>query len=139
MTKIDRQKVYEKFGGKCAYCGCELNGKWHVDHAEALQRHSTFDRIKKKFVHTGTCQYPDRDNIENCFPACVSCNLYKSTCDIETFRWKIGHTIEALNRDSTQYKFAERFGLIIETKTPVKFYFEKCAEPVPRYDENGPF
>jgi 5-methylcytosine-specific restriction endonuclease McrA len=127
MTKSDRRKVWCKFGGKCAYCGCELTGKWHIDHAQALQRHSTYDRVKKRFVHTGECQYPERDTIDNCMPACVSCNLYKSSSDIETFRWKIGNTITALNRDRTQYQFAKRYGLLNETGLKVKFYFETIA------------
>jgi hypothetical protein len=50
--------------------------------------------------------------------------LYKSSCDVETFRWVIGNTVTALNRDRTQYRFALRFGLIQETVKPVVFYFE---------------
>ncbi len=34
MTKTDRQKIFDKYGGKCAYCGCELQKGWHVDHVE---------------------------------------------------------------------------------------------------------
>lgn len=128
MTKKQRQEIFNKCAGKCAYCGCDLTGKWHVDHAEALQRHSRYDIERKKFVHTGECQYPERDTIENCLPSCVSCNLYKSSCDIETFRWKIGNTITALNRDRTQYQFARRYGLIQETEVKVEFYFEKMQK-----------
>lgn len=30
-----------KFGGRCAYCGCELPEKgWHADHVEAVLRKS---------------------------------------------------------------------------------------------------
>ena len=27
MEKIDRKKVFGKYGGHCAYCGCELTPK----------------------------------------------------------------------------------------------------------------
>lgn len=30
-----------KFGGRCAYCGCELPEKgWHADHVQAVLRKS---------------------------------------------------------------------------------------------------
>lgn len=33
LTKKQRAILREKFGGKCAYCGCELPEKgWHADH-----------------------------------------------------------------------------------------------------------
>ena len=33
MEKKVRQSVFDKYGGRCAYCGCELDSKWQVDHA----------------------------------------------------------------------------------------------------------
>jgi len=38
MTK--RQKVYDKFNGRCAYCGCELKAGFHIDHIEPIRRNS---------------------------------------------------------------------------------------------------
>ena len=33
MGKIDRQKVFDKCGGKCGYCGCDIDIKnFQVDH-----------------------------------------------------------------------------------------------------------
>lgn len=34
MKKADREKIFYKYGGRCAYCGCELTKGWHVDHIE---------------------------------------------------------------------------------------------------------
>lgn len=33
LTKKQREKLRMKFGGRCAYCGCELPEKgWHAGH-----------------------------------------------------------------------------------------------------------
>ncbi len=38
LTKKQRTELRMKFGGRCAYCGCELSDKWHADHVEAVRR-----------------------------------------------------------------------------------------------------
>jgi 5-methylcytosine-specific restriction endonuclease McrA len=38
MTKKDRQLIFDKYNGKCAYCGCDLKKGWHVDHVEPVRR-----------------------------------------------------------------------------------------------------
>lgn len=50
MTKKQRQEVYDKFGGRCAYCGCELGKRWHADHLECLHRDSAYDKEKDGFT-----------------------------------------------------------------------------------------
>lgn len=114
MNKKERQIVFNKFGGKCAYCGCELTKGWHVDHLEPLYRN-----LKKP-----GCMRPENENKDNLMPSCASCNNYKSTFGLETFRKEIGLLVERLNKTYTQYKIAKRFGLIEETGIGVEFYFE---------------
>ena len=111
MTK--REKVYQKFLGKCAYCGCELNGKFHIDHIEPIRRNSD-----------GSALNPENENIENLNPACPSCNIMKHSLSIEQFREMISNFVVNLNKYNNQYKFAKKFGLVTETKNEVKFYFE---------------
>lgn len=53
MKKADRQKVFEKFGGRCAYCGCELTNGWHVDHIEPVVRKQRFIKGYYKHIATG--------------------------------------------------------------------------------------
>jgi len=44
LTKAQRAVLREKFGGRCAYCGCELPEKgWHADHLEPVMRESEQD------------------------------------------------------------------------------------------------
>lgn len=66
--------------------------------------------------------------MDNLYPACISCNINKHSLSVEVFRENIQGFIKSLNRDSTQYKVAKRYGLIEETNIPVKFYFEEYQE-----------
>lgn len=111
--KITRQQLFNKYGGKCAYCGCELQKVWHADHLLPLVR-SPF---------TGGYQYPERNNNDNLMPSCPSCNNYKHSFSLEEFRRLIGDLRNQLMR-TTQYKISLRYGLITENDIDIKFYFE---------------
>ncbi len=149
MKKSDRQKVYDKFGGRCAYCGNELVKGWHVDEIEPVIRNKKWvaahwgegeketsdcnkethpDKIFRKwidgkFVSAG-CEFPENFRVENQNPACASCNINKHSGSLEDFRKLIVGFMKHLNEVSTQYKIAKRYGLITETNIEVKFYFE---------------
>lgn len=116
MKKQDRQLILDKYSGKCAYCGEELQKGWHVDHIEPMV--SNMD---------GTNKYPERDVIENYNPSCASCNIQKNSFTIEQFRENIKRFIPSLNQYSTQYKFAKKYGLVSENEVEVKFYFEQYS------------
>ena len=110
LRKAERKAVYNKTGGHCAYCGCDLKFEdMQVDHVVPLNGWSK----------QGT------DTLDNMLPACRSCNHYKSIMDIENFRKMVENMPTALARDSVTYKNAVRFGLVIPNPHPVKFYFEK--------------
>lgn len=38
MKAADRKLIFDKYEGKCAYCGCELQKGWHVDEIEPCRR-----------------------------------------------------------------------------------------------------
>lgn len=142
-----RQLIFDRYGGRCAYCGCELQKGWHVDHASPVHRIKKYVggefitkdtgevATDKDFEVNNFKQLPrilkpagmlkaHNDCFENLMPSCASCNLYKHSADIETFRIILTNTIRGLNNNSTPYKFAKRYGLIQETIKPVTFYFE---------------
>lgn len=127
MKKSDRQKVFDKYGGKCAYCGCELQKGWHVDEIEPVVRNwkyvwdSSLNRNRK--VADGCC-HPERFHIDNQNPSCASCNINKHSMPLEEFRKTIAKFVNSLNLYSVQYKFAKKYGLVEETQKPVVFYFE---------------
>lgn len=112
-----RKAIWDKSNGHCWYCGCELGEKgWHADHFEPIKR--------KWWLSENACEHPERDTEENKVPACASCNMMKSSMPLESFRNVIEGFIKSLNRDSTQYKFAKKYGLIKETEASVTFWFE---------------
>ncbi|WP_159732690.1 hypothetical protein [Sphingobacterium sp. 18053] len=57
----------------------------------------------------------------------MSCNTIKGSLSQESFRKAIGGFIRSLHRDSTQYKFAKRYGLLQEKEEVVRFYFEEIG------------
>jgi len=122
--KTDRQIIFDKFGGKCAYCGCELQKGWHVDHIQPIVRDFKYSKHKSRFEHTGSCRNPKNENLDNYNPSCASCNIQKNSFTLEQFRNNIKQFVNSLNQYSTQYKFAKRYGLITETNIDVIFYFE---------------
>jgi len=114
MRKQDRELIYKKYQGRCAYCGCELPDRWHVDHIKPVVRNP----------RSGIPELPERDNYDNYNPSCPSCNIVKGSITLEQFREHISYFITSLNLYSTQYKFAKKYGLVQETGNPVVFYFE---------------
>jgi 5-methylcytosine-specific restriction endonuclease McrA len=102
-----RNKIYNKFGGCCAYCGEEITIKqMHIDH------------IYPQFLG-GT------DDIDNLNPACAPCNLWKKTYTVDEFRRQIELQAERLRKYQGGFRLAERFNQIKETGEPVIFWFER--------------
>lgn len=117
LTKKMRQHVWDKSGGKCWYCGCELPMKgWHADH---------FNPVKRGYATETGMAHPENDKLSNIVPACAQCNLFKHSFSIEGFRREIESQVTralAYNRNVRQ---ALRFGLITIHEKPIIFWFEK--------------
>lgn len=123
ITKKEREDVRLKYGGKCSYCGCDLQKGFHVDHIQpAFHTWSDEDISKYLKVKRG------EDTIENYNPSCPRCNRWKATFSIEQFRTEISLQVERLKRDSPQFRMALDYGLVEEKDIKVKFYFEKYDE-----------
>lgn len=127
LTKAQRAELREKFGGRCAYCGCELGDRWHADHFEAVGRRLRFVS-GKGLVATGEMDKPHNDRLDNFMPACAPCNLSKHSMTLEGWRaWLTGH-VASLNRYHPIYRLAKAYGLLVETGKPVIFHFETLTE-----------
>lgn len=127
MTKLQREKLKMLFGGKCAYCGCELPEKgWHADHVEPILR--KWDRVDGKQVFTGDSFFSDKDVEENLVPSCAPCNRFKATFSVEVFRDQIQQQANRARSYSVNFRTAERFGLIEIIDKPVVFWFEKYQD-----------
>lgn len=116
--KVDRQKVFNKYGGRCAYCGVIIViDKMHIDHIRP--KHNFYNgRIDK------VPNYHHNDFI-NLNPSCATCNITKHTMTLQEFREHIENRIKQLNKNNSVYRFAKRYNLIIEKPRKIKFYFEE--------------
>jgi len=154
MTKAEREKIFNKYNGRCSYCGCVLEKGWHVDEIEPCIRLYEWEKAhwrhkitKEKFnnsIKDGLSevqllkdyeyrkermvfkgyQYPERLHIDNQNPSCASCNINKHGGTIEEFRQLIQGFTKHLNENNTQFKISKRYGLVHETPKPIVFYFE---------------
>ncbi|MFR4316249.1 MAG: HNH endonuclease [Ruminococcus sp.] len=107
ISKATRLKVYEKYGGRCAYCGCTLELKdMQVDHIQSVY------------------WYNGANDIENYNPACRMCNFYKSTRTVEDLKKELGKLLSRLEKVFI-FRLAVKYGLIQKTDNPIEFYFEK--------------
>lgn len=125
MNKKERQIVFEKYGGKCAYCGCELTGKWQADHLipQSNFKSCILNKIRVP-AYLRHLEPHDCDHIDNMMPACCSCNNFKSTFHLELFREEIAAQVGRFRKYHPTFRLAERYGLVQEIPVQVKFYFE---------------
>lgn len=107
MKKSDRQAVYNKFGGRCAYCGRDIAYKdMQVDHIKPKRSGGT-------------------DDMSNLFPACRICNHYKRDNRLETFRKWISEIPRKLGEREYIFKVGLAYGFWSDKERNVQFYFEK--------------
>jgi hypothetical protein len=128
MSPKQRAMIRMMFGGRCAYCGCELPEKgWHVDHVEPVIRQSHWVLGKDgvgRFQQTGKLWNPAGERDGNYFPSCAKCNIEKRDSSIETFRRGLERKIETLRDYSAAFRHAERYGMVTVVKERITFYFE---------------
>lgn len=79
MNKTDRQKVFDKYGGRCAYTGKELPADWQVDHI-----------VPRRSVHwlllSTRDKYFDVNSPGNLVPTFKILNHYKRAKDLKEWR-----------------------------------------------------
>ncbi len=119
---IDRQAVYNKFCGRCAYTGTPLKDDWQVDHI-----------VPKRIGGT--------DDIGNLLPAQRIVNHYKRALSTELFKtWFLGGlhlrlrklpknpmTEKGRKRKAYLLEVADLFGISEEMPFSGKFFYEEQA------------
>jgi len=114
ISKRLRTEVYNKYGGRCAYCGCRIEYKdMQVDHM-----------IPKRGEETRGI---DTDTADNYMPSCRLCNHYKRGNSLEGWRKMIEEIPAKLERDSYIYRVGVKYGLVKPEKKPVTFYYEEIG------------
>ncbi len=128
MTR--RERIYNKSDGRCWYCGCELNGRWHIDHIEPVRRSSRWMKTKgggRELRSTGKMNKKENHIEDNMVPACMPCNIFKHTFTLEQFRKELSKQVQRARRDSRNFRMAEKYGLIEVKEQPIVFYFEEMG------------
>jgi len=114
FIKINRQLVYGKFNGKCAYCGKDIGyHEMQVDHL-----------IPKAHKLQSCDNITDHNDFANLMPSCSSCNHYKRSYLLEDFR-DLMKTL--INRCKCIYivRIAFHYGILKDSEWDGLFYFEK--------------
>lgn len=113
IPKKLREEVKARFGGRCGYCGTPSD-KLHIDHIVPVAR--------EQWIRGSESNRP-----ENLMPACFSCNNYKHTMSLETFRREIAQQVARAKDKSVNFRIALRYHQIIISETPIMFHFESVA------------
>ena len=117
MKKGERQAVYQKYNGHCAYCGKVIEYKeMQVDHYIPIGGYRNLLNV-----------LPDSDprkSKDNLMPSCRRCNHYKRAWHPEFFRQLILKLSDKLAKQYL-YKVAIDYKLVTLAKWDGKFYFEK--------------
>ncbi len=109
IPKTIRKLVFEKYGGKCGYCGCVLESKqMQIDHISAHSRGGSND-------------------LENLMPSCRMCNYYKGSGSIKSFRDSMSDLHERLNKPFI-HRLGAKYGMVNITPFNGKFYFEEYVK-----------
>jgi hypothetical protein len=124
---IDRDAIYNKYGGRCAYSGTLLEDDWQVDHLLSKQKlgYFNYDEI-------------DPDGLDNLMPTQKIINHYKRALWLDDFRtlWLGGlHTRlkklpkcpradKSIKRKTYLLKIAGYFGITPDNPFSGTFYFE---------------
>lgn len=107
ITKADRLQVFDKYGGRCAYCGKKMEIKeMQVDHMIPLR-------------------VGGADEMRNYMPACRRCNHYKRGSSMEAFREMVEKIPQKLWRDSYIFRVGVDYGFFESNEKEVVFYFER--------------
>ena len=123
ISKELRKKVYEKYDGHCAYCGCKLDYKdMQVDHVVAFGQ-VYYSRDSKQVQQM--IANDEINGAENLMPSCRQCNFYKGINNIDEFRTKIKDMLSRTCIDNFQARLAMKYGIIEYHSWDGKFYFEK--------------
>jgi len=135
MTK--RERVYQKFDGKCAYTGKLLEPDWQIDHMTSKIKHEYDTYFNSNSVDEINQKLKECNHIDNLLPALRIVNHYKRGHNLEGFRKymmsfhiRLSKLPKKTNIPKTQkrkeymYKVADAFGITENNSFNGIFYFE---------------
>lgn len=119
VSKKLRQKLWERYEGRCAYCGRSIDYKdMQVDHYYPQCKEKFYLRRFKIDVHAEA----------NLMPTCRRCNHYKRARTPKQFK-ELMYTLHERIEAIYILKVAVDFGMVTVQPFDGKFYFEKRIAP----------
>ena len=123
VSKEVRKRVFNKFGGHCACCGCELKlSDCQIDHLVPRCAEHNKGYYGKKATEEYIYSF------RNLMPSCKTCNHYKRSSKLEVFRQVYLGTLISRLKDSFIFQVAEKYGMVEIKGWDGKFYFEREKE-----------
>ena len=131
---MNRNEVYKKYNGHCAYCGDKLKFKdMQIDHI--IPKSNFNHSVKTQIMHPNIDlkQIPnflkhltidDLNHIDNLNLSCRVCNKAKDSFHLELFRTELEVQHHRARLYSRNYRFALKYKQVKETPKPIVFYFE---------------
>jgi CRISPR/Cas system Type II protein with McrA/HNH and RuvC-like nuclease domain len=118
-----RLLVFQKYEGRCAYCGCEISyNSFQIDHIHP----------KSGYIETENGKPVSPNRIENLNPSCRSCNHYKHFYSVSEFKMYLKQMFETkqqyLFKSMTKFELAKKYGVIVVSKWDGLFYFERVKQ-----------
>jgi len=127
MAKIDRDAVFNKYGGLCAYTGKPLGPDWQVDHC----------RPRSNWLWHQKWNTAEVDGRENLLPAIKIINHYKRGLTLEEFRARMSafhlqlaklpkrtQRPKTVSRIAYMHEIAALFDITPQKPFSGQFYFE---------------
>lgn len=114
---VQRQNIYNKFGGRCAYCGKPIS----IDEMQIDQLVPPWHRLSDGQLVKNAARGIDDD--DNLMPSCHACNYYKSQLSLEDFRELLKGLPERCAK-SPDVQIAMRYGMVDIRKWCGVFLFE---------------
>lgn len=116
-----RKVIHGKFGGRCAYCGEEIN------RTQMAVVYMSMGTGGTGAIH---CLYqPGHETPPDISDLMPACNLCRALCSkpshTDEMREKLIEQIAWSRRNDNRVRLAERHGLLLAVTKPVVFHFEK--------------
>lgn len=134
---MNREIIFNKFGGRCAYTGKPLGDDWQIDHIESKIKFEQRMYYKYNNVADILKAQKEVDNINNLLPALYIVNHYKRSLDLEEFRERMlnfhkqlaklpkkTRVPKTVKRIAYMNKVADAFDITVDKPFSGKFYFE---------------
>lgn len=114
MSKVPREKIHQKYGGRCAYCGREITQKeMQVDHLIPQWKAGKIDGVYEE---------------NNLMPSCRRCNHYKRGGSLEYYRTMLLEMKRKLIDDTYLGKVAQDYGMFTWNGWDGRFFFERQGQ-----------